>query len=436
MARIRRTYGGAICLTAAVLLAPTHLSGQTMRGAVADLETAMGLGGATILLGDVRGNLVDSAQSDARGEFTLAADAGTYVLYVRLIGYKPAEAPVELLPDATIDVRVNLVPQAVVLEPLIVLGEQLTQEQLEFESRRNLQYGFTFDGDSIANLPYAFKVEDVLDQGVPGGSTGRCYHVFLDGRREKPVSFAAVEFESEVPTTGSELQDVLSEYPLGWVYGIEVYVNYYDLPLKYRDLDPRIDQSCGAVLVWSNVTPQQLGNPQIWSFGGGLSPAGQLWALEIAWRQGQPTKYVTTLRARFGRYSPYDLLGTERADSLEYHPDLRPAFGSLYVGLQGPAPLLPWKAITYFRGALGATYYFGQQGGQVQEGDSLRTVMQISPFVGIGPELALGARVPSGSIRPWAEFRIGTEYFTNVKSFRLVGPVLTAGIEIGRLWDR
>lgn len=424
----------SIC--ALMLLTPTLVSGQTIRGAVADLETAMGLGGATVLLGDVRGNLVDSTRSDARGEFSVQADPGAYVLYVRLIGYKPAEAPVDLLPDATMDVRVNLVPQAVVLEPLIVLGEQLTQEQLEFESRRDLRYGFTFDSDSIANLPYAFKVEDVLDQGVPGGSTGRCYHVFLDGRRETPISFAAVEFESEVPTSGSELQDILREYPLGWVYGIEVYINYYDLPLKYRDLDPRLDTSCGGVLVWSNVTPQQLGSPQLWSFGAGLSPAGQLWALEVAWRQGQPTKYVTTVRARFGRYSPYDLLGTAKADSLEYHPDLRPAFGSLYVGLQGPTPLLPWKTIAYLRGALGATYYFGQQGGQVQEGDSLRTVMQISPFVGIGPELALGARIPSGSIRPWAEIRIGTEYFTNVKSFRLVGPILSAGIEIGRLWDR
>ncbi len=41
------------------------------------------------------------------------------------------------------------------------------------------------------------------------------------------------------------------DYPFDWVYAIEVYRSYLDLPLKYRD--PEGDRRCGGILIWSSM---------------------------------------------------------------------------------------------------------------------------------------------------------------------------------------
>jgi hypothetical protein len=402
----------AMCTMGAVW--PSVSSAQAVSGVVADLETAQPLGDASIRLVDSLG-FAAFATSDSRGQFHLEVPAGVYALSVRLIGYKPASAQLPLFPGAAISVRVNLVEQAVVLEPLVVVGENLTEGQLEFESRRDLAYAFAFDRDSIDQMTYATQIRDVIDQGVPGGTFARCFNIYLDGRDRIPGGYP------------------LTEYPLDWIYGIEVFLTHSDVPLRYRYMGRDYNTGCGSILLWSNIAPEQQARPKHWTFGGGLSPGIERWLLEVGWRPGNPDMFVLAVRARFGRYSPYSLLGTEYAAAEEYHPDLRPGYGSLHVGAQGPVPFLPWGRTGFLRATVGGSYYFGQKGGQVAEGDSLRVVRHIGAFFGIGPELALGARLPSGKIRPWAEIRIGTEYLGNVGAFRLVGPVFAAGIEIGRM---
>ena len=45
----------------------------------------------------------------------------------------------------------------------------------------------------------------------------------------------------------------MANFPLDWVYGIEIYRTKYDIPIRYRD--PFENPRCGAVMIW----PREVG---------------------------------------------------------------------------------------------------------------------------------------------------------------------------------
>ncbi len=385
-----------------------------MSGLVAELNTAERIVGAELLLFGSDSVLQAAAFSGENGEFFIEApESGTYTLEIRHMGYKGRAATLVLQSGKVIEVRVNLAPEATELEGITVYGQTAeTPGQREFLSRRHLPWNYTFDMEDIERL-HAGNVMDVVSLGVPFRAS--CYTVYLDGRPS---------------TTGTGVQLEYTNTPIGWVYGIEVYRNYFDIPIEYRDLAIDPEMRCGAILIWSTVAPGA-GLPAIWAFGLGASVGLERGVLDISWRRGIPDRWVMSFHARAGEYDPYELLGTAEAVEHGYDAETRPAYASAYIGRQGPALLLPWKRHVFTRFSAGVSIYGGQTGEIVEDADTLVTVREeVNPYFGFGAEFAIGIRIPSGKVRPWLEVRTGTEYLT-LSGFRWLVPLATIGIEIG-----
>jgi hypothetical protein len=408
----------AVVLTIGLCACTQVLSAQVVTGIVTVIESGEALAGANIMLEGAQGQANVAGRSDERGEFLLEArSTGAYYLIVNYIGFKPASTTVLFQAGDTVDVQVSMVPVVSELEPLTVYGRRLTREQLEFESRKKVPWGYWFNRAAIDNLKYAARVMDIVEQGVPLGSDlarsrggmGRCYGVYLDGR----------EFQTYK----------LSEYPISWLYGMEVYIRYEDIPLKYRN-PFYVGRNCGAILLWSNLTRDGSATPTYWTGAVGIAPGIRQWFAEVTWRPGIPDEYVTVARVRAGTYSPYGLLGTDVADDAGFYGDVRPRlFVSTYVGKQGPAPLLQWKDRLYLRIAPGGTVYLGGNVQRIEADGTTINVGQISPFFGFGAELALGYRVPAGKVRPWLEARTGSEYITRT-GIRWLSVAVSLGLEV------
>ena len=389
------------------------LGAQAVTGVVANVRNAERITGAEVLLFTTDGVLDTTVFSGDDGEFFIeASEAGTYSLEIRHVGFKEHAATVALQAGKLIEVWVELAPEATELEGRTVYGQTAeTPGQREFLSRRYVPWNYSFDMDQIEQL-HAINVLDVAHLGIPGGRT-LCYTIYLDGYPN---------------VTGTGVNRDYHKIPIGWVYGIEIYRFYQDIPQSYRDPLRDPGMRCGAILIWSTVAPGT-GLEAVWAFGFGVSPGLERGAVDASWRRGLSDRYVTTVRLRVGRYDPYDLLGRDRAAELGYDRETRPAHVSGYIGRQGPAVLLPWKRHLFTRIAGGATFYGGQRGKTAVEADTVVVRADVDPYVGLGAEVALGFRLPTGKIRPWLEVRTGTEYLMRT-GLRWLLPVFTAGIEI------
>jgi hypothetical protein len=399
-------------------LLPVALGAQAVTGIVANVENLDRVVGAEVLLFTTDSVLHAAAFSGENGEFLVeATESGTYIIEIRRLGFKSQAATIILQSDRVIEVRVNLAPEATELEGITVYGQTAeTPEQREFLSRRHLPWNFSFDMEAIERM-HAANVNEIVMFGVPGGEM-RCYTIWLDGRPS---------------TTGTGTDLSYGTIPISWVYGIEVYRYFVDIPLKYRDLSIDPLGRCGAILIWSTVAPGA-GLPYLWTFGLGASAKLERTVFDVAWRRSVPGRYVTAVRARVGEYDPHELLGDAKATEWGFETDNRPVYASAYIGRQGPAVLLPWKNLLYTRVAAGASFYGGQRGETMTNADTVVSVREtIDPYFGFGGEVALGVRwPPSGTVRPWLELRTGAEYLTRA-GFRWMIPVVTVGVEIGRL---
>jgi len=408
---MHRTFSALLCF---LVIVSHSVLAQAVTGVVAEVNTAKRLVGAELLLFDTDNVLQAAAYSGENGEFSIEApEAGTYTLEIRHVGYKSRAATLLLQTGKLIEVRVNLASEATELEGITVYGQTAeTPEQREFLSRRYLPWNYTFDMEEIERL-HASDVRDVVRRGVAGGETF-CYTMYLDGW-------------PSMTGTGVDLR--YDKIPIGWVYGVEVYKTYLDIPLKYRDpsLDPNM--RCGAILIWSTVAPGA-GLPAIWAFGLGASFGIERGVLDVSWRRGIPHRWVTTFHARVGEYDPFELLGTAEALEQGFSSETRPAYASAYIGRQGPAWLLPWKDHVFTRVAAGGSVYGGQKLEVATGADTVITQQDVSPYFGVGVELAVGVRIPTGKVRPWLEVRTGPEYLT-LSGFRWLVPLATIGIELG-----
>lgn len=221
------------------------LEAQTIRGLVRGGDSAVRLPRAEVVVRTILGEMVARDTTDMKGDFIIELHRpGDYVLSVRYQGYAPARDSLRLKTNQIVDLMVQLNTSAAALalfaatplEPVIVTGviasSELHREFLERRATRHI--GFFADWEEIQELlrqdewlePRVSAVAIKLTQGL-----SRCIwrHVFLDGR----------------PSTTFGI-----DYPLDWVYAIEVYRSYLDLPLKYRDLEG--NRSCGGILIWSS----------------------------------------------------------------------------------------------------------------------------------------------------------------------------------------
>ena len=399
-----------------LIVIPPVLSAQAVTGIVANVSNSDRITGAEIRLLDTDSVLHAATYSGENGEFFIeASEVGAYVMEIRQVGFKGRSVTIVLQSNRVIEVRVNLAPAATEIEGITVYGQTAeTPEQREFLSRRHLPWAYSFDREEIEQLR-PDNIQRVVELGVPGGQMlWPCLIVYLDGRPSHRLTGGSMEYEQW--------------YPLRWVYGIEVYRTYYDIPFKYREPG---GGGCGALLIWS-TTPASTGAPSIWSIGAGATFTFDRTAIEVGWRTSDPTRYVWSVRGRVGTYSPYDLLGATHASDAGYAEDARPLYLSAYIGKQGPLPFVPWKESVYARIAAGATIYGPQWEVTEPSGDSIVVVRpSVGSRPGAGAELGIGWRLPKGKVRPWIEVRTGAE-FIGPGGLRWMVPVVTIGLEFGR----
>lgn len=115
---MRRSAAFTIALA---LLAPAEVSGQVIRGRLIDDSNEAPVGGATIivLVGEVR---VSQVLTGDDGSFLISLEAwGTYQLEATRIGYETTRSqPLLVEPSDTVTVDFRVLPDAVLLQPLVV----------------------------------------------------------------------------------------------------------------------------------------------------------------------------------------------------------------------------------------------------------------------------------------------------------------------------
>jgi hypothetical protein len=217
---------------AALLLAlalPSASWSQTVRGVITADMTNRPLGSVNVQLIAVDdANVIVTGNTTASGWFVLQAPAGgTYWFAARLIGYVPRYSRVELGDNEELSLELALTRLPTQLDTVYVRG-RLTGGQREFESRRHLKWNFSYDWTQFKDLR-AYTVTEVIRFGLPGGMFHCTPVVYLDGVKSRTFGI---------------------DVPLDWVYGIEIYRTYYDIPLEYRD--PFASRKCGGVLIWTH----------------------------------------------------------------------------------------------------------------------------------------------------------------------------------------
>jgi hypothetical protein len=225
-------------LVLGLLMALPHtLAAQAVQGVVARANSDERLDGATVTLLPVSPDApeLEVILSGPDGAFAFDAGiSGQYVLQVRALGYRPQFAIIDLASDQVLAIRVNLAPMAIMLDAITVYGlEAATEGQREFWSRRDLPWNHGFVHTEFEKLG-AHEISEVLEFGVLGGRRlARCAMIYRDG-----IKLSRDHWE-------------LDDTSLDWVYGIEVYRDYYDIPLRYRDPFDG-GGGCGAILLWSH----------------------------------------------------------------------------------------------------------------------------------------------------------------------------------------
>ena len=399
----------------AFLIAPIvgrQLAAQSVTGMVERAEFEERIIDAEIQLLTLTGVVVAAGQSDQNGLFTVSAPGpGTYMIVVRKVGFRPASGNLLLQTDRMVEVRVSLTPLAAVLDPVLVVGETAaTRGQREFLSRRHLPWNYSVDRNEIDQMR-AGTIGEIVLQRAPL-ATMRCMSVFFDGNLRRTIS------NTDLIISGYE------DIPLDWVYGMEIYLRYEDIPLKYRGGVQSPSRECGAIFIWSIFQTDAV--PTTYTLAYGLSGAVERMVFEFTWRAPRFDRYVSTIRLRVGEYDPSVLFGAQEAMDLGFSGK-RILYGSAYVGWQGPAPFLPWKEVVFARVGAGGTVYGGESIGQ--KGD-IGFATGASTTFGVGPEVALGARVAHWKVRPWAEVRAGGEYIGEI-GFTWLRPMLLVGVEYG-----
>lgn len=207
-----------------------------IRGALVDRLSGMPLAGAEItLLG-----AAPSTMSDPQGRFSYRGiPAGTYLLYIRSIGYTAATW-VLVLAEGEVLERAFVLEAAYDLDPVIVEG--IADRRLaEFEARRQARRGHFITAEDI-RARGATRLSDVL-RTTPGvrlicrGTS--CLVRMARGPRECPPDYVVDGYPATYSTN--------AEMPLAGVIGIEVYRTLSETPLQFL----RSDNRCGTIVIWT-----------------------------------------------------------------------------------------------------------------------------------------------------------------------------------------
>lgn len=243
-----RSYGFALSAIGVVALTvPAPVAAQTVRGKVAVIDIGDAIPKAAVMLLGENGAAHAVALTDSLGRFTLRADApGRFFLQVHRLGYQKAvSGTLELTEGRTIDVRVNLKPDAFMLDAVTILGRAPQSRELrEFVRRRQLKLvRWSFGREEIEQL-HAGAVEDIVMQ-VPGAQ-------IRGGLRNRRVTVNYRACPPLVYVDGFKQRGNFfdSPFPVSWIDAIEIFRTASETPAEYRDPVYEVAR-CGTILIWT-----------------------------------------------------------------------------------------------------------------------------------------------------------------------------------------
>lgn len=243
--------------------------GPGLRGEVVDRETRRPVGGAAVTLVPV-GPGADTLSApapfltDEAGRF-FAGDlpGGEYRLTVASLGYFTLVDSLTFRPERGMRLRVDMVPDAVELDPLVVAAEARSRNLTRsgFYDRRRRGLGRFVDREEI-EARLATRVSDLF-QMMPGvrmspmGRFGQDASILLRGGCVADVWLDGVKTTKPFPVDAILAPESLD--------GIEVY-QASEVPARFGP------SNCGAVLLWTHVPNPGEGRP--WSWWRFLAAAG------------------------------------------------------------------------------------------------------------------------------------------------------------------
>lgn len=180
--------------------------------------------------------------------------AATYELRVEALGFPTLQQEIEFTGGGEIDLRIELAPEAVELEPLVVTARRQTRlERNGFYDRRRLGMGHTRTREDIDALN-PFRFSDIF-RTIPGvqvvpvrGGTGSALR--MRGRCRPDLVVDGVTLSGVY-----SIDDVVSAHD---VEAVEVH-SIGSVPLELAR-----SSSCGAVLVWTRDGSGVDGRPITW----------------------------------------------------------------------------------------------------------------------------------------------------------------------------
>lgn len=231
-----------------------------IRGEVADLTNKRPIPSAAIEVFDLENDqaLAWRGLSDSTGIFLgPRLLPSTYRLNVDALGYRPATQILSLSGYGVVDLQVELGPEALELEPLIVVSRRRSRlETAGFYDRRTRGFGHSLTREEI-EARNVLQVTDLV-RAMPGvtvspGSFGSGGLVRLRGGCVPDVVLDGVRMSPPV-----RLDDILSVADLE---GIEVYSGATS-PIEFSR------STCGTVLAWTRDPGTTSGDPWSWKKAG------------------------------------------------------------------------------------------------------------------------------------------------------------------------
>jgi len=255
-----RTFLPVLVLVVGGFLLPEGTGAQVLQGHIRDDSTRVGVDGASVAI--LQGNnRVQAAVADTSGWFSMTLpDSGTYRLEARRLGYAAATSlPIFISQADTVTVEFHLSAQAVLMEPLIVIGRRDRGSTHFYERLEGWGQGIFMTPamvDSIQPLHPAdvFRNQEKTwlswawgtRRAVPRIRTylGRgCVMYVLDGR----------------PVREDFWGPTWEDSPLSWINGddvvaVEFYRYYGEVPPELRRFAQNEDGAlCGLAAFWTAV---------------------------------------------------------------------------------------------------------------------------------------------------------------------------------------
>lgn len=237
-----------------VLLPAPASSQQAIVGVVAELDTDERIEHAAVILVGADGTAHGAALSDSAGSFDISVPAaGQYSLRAHRVGYDPHSVAIRVPADARVEVHVNLRRDPMMLDAVTVTGEAPQSiPQRDFHRRQRLRQGYHFTRADFERLN-ASQVIHLL-HWVPGYRPRGGAIVRDDRERSRSLALNFRDCPPVVYVDGYEsrlgLLQVFGGISLSYVYGVEVFRNWSDVPGEFA-MSRRGRSACGVIAIWT-----------------------------------------------------------------------------------------------------------------------------------------------------------------------------------------